>query len=554
MKRRKAGSEGADAPTWHRKVLTDSTTAGRTLHPFGATGERDVARGFVSTINKMAREAERSRRAQERARVRYAKAAVQQAKQAERFERQAYLEARQDEAQAENDQVNEQIADLSAILNNALTNNLIIDFDKMLKHVTDKDLDSDPSLKLPKVPMLSVLMPQPPGLVSKFLPGAQNRYQKLMDEAKSEHARLLEDARAVTRRRALKLAEMQILAEKHNAEIAMFRDAYRAGDAEGVVTYFEAIFERSEYPEGFSQNHNIAFVPESKQLVVDYEIPSIEDTIPSVEKFRYVKSNDQIVETRRSEKSRNALYSSVLAQIALRLLHEIYSSDVEHIVQVAVVSIFVSTIDKATGRPVRPCLVSVRVSVEQFSELHLERVDPAVCLKQLKANVSGHPSELVAIKPIVDINMFDRRFIEEDDVLSTLDSRPNLLELTPGEFEALITNLFEAMGLEARLTQSSRDGGVDCVAFDNRPIFGGKVVIQAKRYKHTVGVSAVRDLFGTMMNEGASKGILVSTSGYGKAAFDFANGKPIELISGSNLLSLLSEHAGIEAKIQASEE
>ena len=35
----------------------------------------------------------------------------------------------------------------------------------------------------------------------------------------------------------------------------------------------------------------------------------------------------------------------------------------------------------------------------------------------------------------------------------------------------------------------------------------GKVLIQAKRYKHTVGVSAVRDLFGTMQNEGASKGI-----------------------------------------------
>jgi len=59
---------------------------------------------------------------------------------------------------------------------------------------------------------------------------------------------------------------------------------------------------------------------------------------------------------------------------------------------------------------------------------------------------------------------------------------------------------------------------------DNRPIFGGKVTIQAKRYKNTVGVSAVRDLFGTLQNEGASKGTLVTTSGYGKAAFEFANG------------------------------
>jgi restriction system protein len=77
------------------------------------------------------------------------------------------------------------------------------------------------------------------------------------------------------------------------------------------------------------------------------------------------------------------------------------------------------------------------------------------------------------------------------------------------------------------------------VAYDTRPIFGGKVVIQAKRYKNTVGVSAVRDLFGTMQNEGATKGILVATSGYGQASHEFANGKPLELIDGANLLYLL---------------
>jgi restriction system protein len=124
------------------------------------------------------------------------------------------------------------------------------------------------------------------------------------------------------------------------------------------------------------------------------------------------------------------------------------------------------------------------------------------------------------------------------------------MELSPSEFESLITNLFAQMGLETKLTQPSRDGGVDCVAFDSRPVLGGKVVIQAKRYKNTVGVSAVRDLFGTLHNEGASKGILVTTSGFGKATYEFANGKPIELITGSNLLYLLKEYGDVEAKIE----
>jgi restriction system protein len=72
--------------------------------------------------------------------------------------------------------------------------------------------------------------------------------------------------------------------------------------------------------------------------------------------------------------------------------------------------------------------------------------------------------------------------------------------------------------LDTKQTRPSRDGGVDCVAFDQRPMFGGKVVIQAKRYPNTVDVSSVRDLYGTVQNEGASKGILVTTSGYGQAS------------------------------------
>jgi restriction system protein len=209
----------------------------------------------------------------------------------------------------------------------------------------------------------------------------------------------------------------------------------------------------------------------------------------------------------------------------------------------------VDTTDPGSGWRIRPCLVTVRTTRESFSELDLSHIEPLACLKHLSAGVSKSPAELLPVRPVLEFSMVDPRFVAETDALSQLDQRPNLMDLSFLEFEALIQNLFTKMGLEARQTRPSRDGGVDCVAWDPRPIFGGKVVIQAKRYKNTVGVSAVRDLFGTLQNEGASKGILVTTSGYGQASFDFARNKPIELIDGSNLLYLLAEHAGIEAKI-----
>ena len=124
------------------------------------------------------------------------------------------------------------------------------------------------------------------------------------------------------------------------------------------------------------------------------------------------------------------------------------------------------------------------------------------------------------------------------------------------DFENLISELFSKFfssdGQEVKVTQSSRDKGVDAIAFDTDPIKGGKIVIQAKRYTNVVDVSAVRDLYGTLMNEGAMKGILVTTANYGKDAYDFVKDKPITLLNGNELLGLLETH-GYKFKIDLKE-
>ncbi len=227
-----------------------------------------------------------------------------------------------------------------------------------------------------------------------------------------------------------------------------------------------------------------------------------------------------------------------------------FASDDQGAIAVVVFNGVVDTIDPRTGHPDRPCLITVRVTRDTFAGINLAHVDPQACLKHLSAGVSKSPTELAPVRPILEFSMVDPRFVEATDAISGLDTRSNLLELSPTQFEVLIQNLFTKMGLEAKQTRASRDGGVDCIAYDTRPIVGGKIVIQAKRYKNTVGVSAVRDLYGTLQNEGASKGILVTTSSYGAASFEFAQNKPIELIEGANLLYLLETHAGIKARIE----
>jgi restriction system protein len=388
-------------------------------------------------------------------------------------------------------------------------------------------------------------LPKPPGLFARLIPGSEGRFQSALRNAEQKY----EEAARTYAAHEAECQRIQSEVEAQHLSVDAGRAAYTQGDPSAVIDYFSHALNTDELPEDFPRVARVGYIAESKQLVVERQLPTI-DAIPQIVAYRYVRSRDAIETGARPIAQSRALYNSIVAQMAIRTLHVVFAADVDHVLSTVVLNCFVDTVDPPTGQRVQPTLLSVRTSADIFAHLDLSHVDPVACVKGLNAHVSRSPHELVAVKPIVEFNMVDPRFIASTDVLAQLDQRPNLAELTPGEFEALITNLFEKMGLETRLTQASRDCGVDCVAWDTRPVLGGKVIVQAKRYKHTVGVSAVRDLYGTVHNEGAAKGILVSTSGYGKSAYEFAQNKPLELITGSNLLFLLEEHTGLKAKIE----
>ena len=524
-------------------------------------------KGIVHTLVQAQHAAEKQRTAQLRAQTQLARAAVQAQKAYERVQVADQKERERLYAELQNAQValpNEQLDQKVTRLGSLLTDTLSVDdfFDlETLKQTPAIPAFQPGVLGVPEAPpVLQTYLPPDLSAIRKLLPGAKANHAKEVAAAREryEHARAAHAEREAARQTQLAtahaaherhVAELREKTAAQHAEIALLQRDFAAGAPDAVVTYFTLVLESSAYPDDFPQHAKVAYVPESKQLVVEYDLPPFE-IVPEVGAYKYAKTKDEITETMRPATQRKALYTSVVAQVTLRTLHELFEADRTRHAETIVFNGYVDTIDKGTGRPARICLVTVRTTRDSFTQLDLSRVDPAACLKVLNATLSKSPAELAPVRPVLEFTMVDPRFVQETDVLSGLDQRPNLMELTPSEFESLITNLFQAMGLETRLTQASRDGGVDCVAFDPRPIFGGKVVIQAKRYKHTVGVSAVRDLFGTMQNEGASKGILVTTSGYGKASFDFAEGKPLELLSGSNLLYLLAEHASIEAKIE----
>jgi len=323
------------------------------------------------------------------------------------------------------------------------------------------------------------------------------------------------------------------------------KKAYFDCNPQAVIEYFDMVLSNSQYPDTFPQEWNLDYVEDAKTIVVDYFLPS-PDEVPTLKEVKYVASKDEFQEVQLQEAAFNKMYDGLLYQIALRSIHEIYESDQVGAVAAVVFNGWVRSIDKGTGKPITVCVLSVQAPRDEFQKVDLRHVDPKICFKTLKGVGSSKLHGLSPIAPILQLNKEDKRFVSSYSVVGEVDQSTNLAAMDWEDFEHLIREVFEKEfsqnGGEVKITQTSRDGGVDAVAFDPDPIRGGKIVIQAKRYTNTVGVSAVRDLYGTVVNEGATKGILVTTADYGPDAYGFAKGKPLTLLSGSNLLHLLEKH------------
>lgn len=495
-----------------------------------------------------------------------------QAAESKKREREAALkskEEKKDLAIVKTEEAQKTINGLERILQHTLSIDDTIDWTSLLDKATfpkekpvrqkQEKVYAEPSRKDPKYqPKLNFLDKLFSSTKKKKQDEAENRFLSDLNswterrkkaelrnaKIKSDHEKDLEQWRS-------EKIEYERVQNEKNKLIEKKKEQYMEMEPGAVSDYCEMVLGNSIYPDYFPQEWDIDYQVESKILIVDYSLPDI-DSVSTVKGVKYIASRDEFTESHLSTAALNRLYDYLLYQIALRTIHELYEADAVEAISSIVFNGWVNAVDKATGQNANSCIMSLQASKDEFQLINLEKVDPKACFKQLKGIGSAKLHGLSPVAPIISIDKEDRRFTSAYAVVDGIDSGDNLAAMDWLDFENLIREIFEkefvSSGGEVKITQASRDGGVDAVAFDPDPIRGGKIVIQAKRYSNVVGVSAVRDLFGTTVNEGATKGILVTTADYGPDAYEFAKGKPLTLLNGGNLLHLLAKH-GHKARI-----
>lgn len=509
--------------------------------------------GPVSTWAEIQRQQQRQAEAEQRARTRAQRAAEQQQRSAERAlarsrreQQAAYRDRRAADARRRTDELDARMAELTGLLRTGCAAP-VFSPDALL---ASEQLEPFAPGRLAE----PIAMPRS----ERYLPaqrsgwgfGSGARAQE--EAARARYESDLRAAHAAEARRQRQLAGYQEqysqwavrrLAEvrRHNAEVGATMEALRRGEPTAVVEYLTAALYASRvWPDGLPRQVSASFEPPERRLLLTWELPPF-SVVPESSLVRYLPGADRDKEVARPVTERRAVYRDLLAQCVLLVLREVFGADRFGLLDAVALNGFVDDTDPATGHRTPVFLATVAVTRADFEAVNLVAVDAVDCLVAgLGGQLSGRPDRRTPVDPAGLPGDQGRAVVSHGGAQD--GAEPDLLTMDPLEFEELVAELFRAMGMRAVTTVRSGDGGIDVDALDPDPIRGGKIAVQVKRYRRTVPPTAVRDLYGTVLSIGANKGVLVTTSGFGRSSYVFVSGKPMTLVSGTELVGLLHQY------------
>jgi restriction system protein len=145
----------------------------------------------------------------------------------------------------------------------------------------------------------------------------------------------------------------------------------------------------------------------------------------------------------------------------------------------------------------------------------IEQLDNAAYELEEQVSRAPEPTIEIAASHIV---------LATDGIIERIRRQPNDIHLLSGrQFEELVASLMQDMGWEVHLTQQTRDGGRDILAYLQTEIGRLLCLVEAKRYRpdRPIGVELVRALYGVLSHEQANSAMLVTTSHFTKDAKEF---------------------------------
>ena len=391
-----------------------------------AQAARAQARAHATAV----RQADQARRRAEAAAAAAARASTAEQKAAEREAKRLYEEARLAAVEEMNAELEEIADELESILAATLTVDDFVELEELRATATHPAF-ARTDLETPVPPVEAISVPPEPAFVEPEAPTGiggmfgKKRHAAAVAEARAafegEYELWKVQAAAIPKRQLEQIERRDAREQQRLRELQAARDSYQrecearqtdaaqanesldalitglgSGHHAAIQEYVGIVLSNSVYPEIVSVQHDYEFDPDTRELELTVLIAP-PDELPTQKSYRYVKAKDEIAPTALPKKGLKSRYASVVYQVALRTLHEIFEAD--RAAQVQTISLRVSTDakDPATGLQTRIVFVGVAAERDAFMAFDLHNVVPLATLEHLGAAASKNPYELVGI-------------------------------------------------------------------------------------------------------------------------------------------------------------
>lgn len=388
--------------------------------------QRSQARDYARAV----REAELAQQRAERATTAALRASLADQKAAEKEAKRLHLEAQAAEVEALNSQLVEAADELGSILEATLSVDDYVDLEQ-LRATAEHPPFTRGDLERPTPDVVPIPAPAEPVFKEPEAPSGlgglfgKRKHVAATAEAREafevEHARWQAEVAAVPERQLAQMQESDRLEQRRLQGLQAARDAYQQecnaregevaeanarldaliaglaiGEHSAVQEYVGIVLSNSVYPEVLEVEHDFEFDPVERELTLTVLVAPPE-RLPSEKSFRHVKASDEIVATALPKKDLKARCLSVVEQVAIRSLHEIFEADRAGRVQTIALRVATETADPATGMQQRVVFAAVAADRESFTSFDLHNVVAGATLAHLGAAVSKNPYDLVGI-------------------------------------------------------------------------------------------------------------------------------------------------------------
>ena len=106
----------------------------------------------------------------------------------------------------------------------------------------------------------------------------------------------------------------------------IMKEKYYNSEQDAIEEYCKMVLSNSDYYEEFPKEFELKYTPENKIIILDYQLPPI-NSIPTLKEVKYIQTRDEFTKKHIPKTELSKLYDSILYQITLRTIHELYRAN-----------------------------------------------------------------------------------------------------------------------------------------------------------------------------------------------------------------------------------